>query len=132
MAELVKGQEIFDKVRDILTEALGVDAQDIKMESTLMSDLGGESIDFLDVIFRLEKTFGIKIPKGDLFPTNAFTNKEYVQGGKVTEAGLAMLREKMPYADLNQFEKAPLANKIQDLFTVRMIVGYVAGKLGPT
>ena len=94
------------------------------------ADLGAESIDFLDIVFRLEKAFNIKIPRGDLFPDNILTSEEFVQNGKLTEKGLAELKARMPHADLAEFEKNPNVQDIADLFTVEMIVRYVETKLG--
>ncbi len=124
-------EEIFTKVSATLVEALNVDEEDIKPTSTLQGDLGAESIDFLDIVFRLEREFGIKIPRGELFPESIFQgDPEYVQNGKVTDKGLAELRSKMPFADLSRFEKDPELSAISDLFTVEMIARYVQGKLG--
>jgi acyl carrier protein len=121
--------EVFDKVRAVLVEALGVDDEEVVPEATLQGDLGAESIDFLDIAFQLEKVFGIRIPKGELVPDDLFNNPEYVDGGRFTEAGLQQLREAMPHADLGEFEKNPLRDNVGDLFTVRMIVRFVEGKL---
>jgi acyl carrier protein len=122
--------EIFSKVSATLVEALNVDEDDIKPESTLQGDLGAESIDFLDIVFRLEREFGIKIPRGELFPESIFAgDPEYVQNGKVTPVGLAELRSRMPFADLSKFEKNPEVSALSDLFTVDMIARYIQGKL---
>ena len=124
-------EEIFTKVSATLVEALNVDEDDVKPTSTLQGDLGAESIDFLDIVFRLEREFGIKIPRGELFPESIFGgDPDYVQNGKVTEHGLAELRAKMPFADLSKFEKNPEVTAISDLFTVDMITRYIEGKLG--
>ncbi|NIP86861.1 MAG: acyl carrier protein, partial [Planctomycetales bacterium] len=61
-------EEVFDKVQAALVDALGVDDDEVTPEATLVGDLGAESIDFLDIVFRLEKAFSIKIPRGELFP----------------------------------------------------------------
>lgn len=120
-------EEIFDKVQNTLVDALGVDAEEVQGESTLTGDLGAESIDFLDIVFRLEKNFGIKIPRGDLFPENVLSDPQFVSGGKVTEKGLEELRVRMPWANLDRLKDSP---NVQDLFTVEMIVSYVESKLG--
>jgi acyl carrier protein len=123
--------EIFTKVSATLVEALNVDEEDIKPTSTLQGDLGAESIDFLDIVFRLEREFGIKIPRGELFPESIFNgDPEFVQDGKVTDQGLAELRSRMPFADLSGFERNPEVTAIGDLFTVEMITRYIQGKLG--
>ena len=124
-------EEIYSKVSATLVEALNVDEEDVKPTSTLQGDLGAESIDFLDIVFRLEREFGIKIPRGELFPEAIFSgDPDYVQNGKVTQQGLVELRTRMPFADLTKFEKNPEVNAISDLFTVDMITRYIEGKLG--
>ena len=123
-------EEIYAKVSETLIEALNVDEEDIKPTSTLQGDLGAESIDFLDIVFRLEREFGIKIPRGELFPESIFQgDPELVQNGKVTAKGMDELRAKMPFADLTQFEKNPELSHMGDLFTVELITRYVQGKL---
>jgi len=122
--------EIFSKVSATLVEALNVEEDEIKPTSTLQGDLGAESIDFLDIVFRLEREFGIKIPRGELFPEAIFQgDPEFVQNGKVTDKGLAELKARMPFADLSKFETNPEVSGISDLFTVEMITRYIRGKL---
>ena len=124
-------EEIYTKVSATLVEALNVDEEDIKPTSTLQGDLGAESIDFLDIVFRLEREFGIKIPRNELFPESIFQgDPEFVQNGKVTDKGLAELRARMPFADLSDFEKNPEVSRVSDLFTVELITKYIQGKLG--
>ena len=123
-------EEIFTKVSATLVEALNVDEEEIKPTSTLQGDLGAESIDFLDIVFRLEREFGIKIPRAELFPESIFQgDPEFVQNGKVTPKGLQELRTRMPFADLSKFEQNPEQAGISDLFTVEMITRYIQGKL---
>ena len=122
--------EITEKVREAMVDALGVDEDEVTPEARIGGDLGAESIDFLDIVFRLEKAFSIKIPRGDLFPDNILTSDEYVQDDKLTAKGIEELKARMPYADLGEFEKNPTVQDIADLFTVDMIVGYVEAKLG--
>jgi acyl carrier protein len=122
--------EIFQEVQEVLVDALGVDNDEVTSEATLMGDLGAESIDFLDIVFRLEKAFGIKIPREELFPAESLmSNPEFINNGKLTTVGLAELREKMPHTDLAGFENDPDINKLGDLFTVGAIVNYVDTKL---
>ena len=121
--------EVFAKVKDVLTDALGVDEDEVSPEATLQGDLGAESIDFLDIVFRLEKAFSIKIPKGELFPDEILNNPEYVEGDKMTQAGVARLKQVMPHADFSRFESEPLVEKMPDLFTVKTLVNYVESKL---
>ncbi len=122
--------EIFTKVSATLVEALNVDEEDIKPTSTLQGDLGAESIDFLDIVFRLEREFGIKIPRGELFPESIFQgDPDFVQNGRVTPKGLDELRTRMPFADLSAFEKNPELSRLSDLFTVDLITRYIHGKI---
>lgn len=123
-------EEIFAKVQETLVDALGVDDDEVTLKSTLQGDLGAESIDFLDISFRLEKNFGIKIPKGELFPDGLTSQEGLVADGKVTAAGIAELKQRLPFCDVDTFAKDPRADKIWDLFTVEMLVKYVASKLG--
>jgi acyl carrier protein len=122
--------EIYKKVTTTLVEALNVDEDEVQPSARLQGDLGAESIDFLDIVFRLEREFNIKIPRGELFPETIFQgDPEMVQEGKVTSKGLAELRSRLPYADLDRFEQNPEVGAISDLFTVDLIAKYVEGKL---
>jgi acyl carrier protein len=121
--------EVFEKVKETLVEALGVDEDEVTPEAKISADLGAESIDYLDITFRLEKAFGIKIPRGELMPDNLLNNPEYVQDGKLTPTGLEQFRKQMPHADLTEFEKDPSIDRIMDLFKVQTIVNYVSGKV---
>ncbi len=122
-------EDVFEKVRDVLTDALGVDEDEVSSDATLQGDLGAESIDFLDIVFRLEKQFQIKIPQGELFPSDILNNPEYVDGDRMTPLGLQRLKEAMPHANFTQFEQDACVSKMPDLFTVGTIVNYVETKL---
>ena len=122
--------EIFEKVQATLVDALGVDEEDVTREATLQGDLGAESIDFLDIVFRLERNFGIKIPRGELFPENLVADPEWVADGKLTAKGLERA-EGAPAVTptCRKFEADPDVEKIGDLYTVDMLVQYVQSKL---
>lgn len=122
-------EEIFEKVKQTLVDALSVEEDEVTEQATLTGDLGAESIDFLDIVFRLEKTFSIKIPQEELIPRDILSNPEYVNDRKLNEAGLRALRENMLHADLREFEKDPDIDKLSDVFTVGTIVRFVEGKL---
>jgi acyl carrier protein len=124
--------EVFDKVRSALVEALGVDEEEVLPEATMVGDLGAESIDFLDIVFRLEKSFGIEIPRSELFPEDILTNAEYVKDGKVTANGVAELKKRMPFADLAKFEQNPVVQDFGNLLTVKDLCRYVEGKVSAT
>src|SRR5438045_8999449 len=99
------GEDIGGKVARVLMESLNVDEDEVRPAATLQGDLGAESIDFLDIVFRLEREFGIKIPRGELFPESIFQgDPEMAQHGKVTDKGMAELRARRPFADLGQSE----------------------------
>ncbi len=121
--------EIFDKVREALVDALGVDDDEVVATATLQGDLDAESIDFLDIVFRLEKAFDIKIERGELFPEDILTDTEFVQEGKVNEAGIVKLRERMPFADLTKFEADPVVQNLGQQLTVKDMCNFVAHKL---
>jgi acyl carrier protein len=122
-------QEIFSKVQETLAGALGVDKNEVTLEASLTRDLGAESIDFIDIIFRLEKNFNIKIPSGELFPGNILNDENFVKEGRVTPLGLAELKAKVPYLDIETFARDPQVSKLGDHFTVRMIVNYLQDRL---
>lgn len=122
--------EVFEKVREALVDALGVDEEDVTPEATMIGDLGAESIDFLDIVFRLEKAFGIEIPRAELFPDDILTNSEYVQDGRVTPEGIAKLKERMPFADLSKFEQNPAVQEFGTLLTVNDLCRYIQSKVG--
>ena len=121
--------EIFDKVRESLVDALGVDEDEVTPEATLRGDLDAESIDFLDIVFRLEKAFDIKIERGELIPMDVLENPDYVQGGKVNSAGLVELKQRMPFADLSKFEANPNVQNLGEQLTVQDMVRFVEYKL---
>lgn len=120
--------EVFGKVKEALVDALGVDDDEVTEEATMVGDLGAESIDFLDIVFKLEKSFGITIPRDELFPDDILTNAEYINDGKVTAEGLEKLKARMPFADLTKFESNPLVQDFGNLLTVKDLCKYVETK----
>ncbi len=123
-------EEVFEKVQEALVDALGVDDDEVTPQATMVGDLGAESIDFLDIVFKLEKAFDIQIPRDELFPDDILTNAEYVQDGRVTEQGLALLKDRMPFADLTKFEQNPVVQDFGNLLTVQDLCNYVSSKVG--
>ena len=121
--------EIFDKVKTALVDALGVDEDDVAPTATMVGDLGAESIDFLDIVFRLEKAFGIKIPRGELFPEEVLSSADFVVNGKVNAAGIEALKARMPFVDLSKFEANPMVQNFANTLTVEDMVRYVQMKL---
>ena len=121
--------QILDKVRGCLAKALGLEVDEIQADSSLTKDLGAESIDFLDIIFRIEQAFGIKIPRGDLFPESFLSTSQYVQNGTVTAEGLTFLKKQFPFTDYSEFEKNPKVSDLTDTFSVKSLVGYLKSRL---
>jgi len=122
--------EVFAKVREVLEDALGVDEDEVTSQATLVGDLGAESIDFLDIVFRLEKAFGIKIEQGEMFPDNVLNDPQYVQDGQVTDKGMQELRTRLPHANLDAFEQSRSVDDFSNVFTVDAVVKFVQSKLG--
>ena len=121
--------EIFTKVQAVLVDALGVDEEEVTPNAVIKDDLGAESIDFLDISFRLEKAFGIKIQKGEMMPEGMANDATLVADGKITEAGVALLKKQMPHSDLSEFQPGTDIEKMSRLFTVDAIVNFVENKL---
>ncbi len=121
--------EIIKQVKSIISQALKVDEPNISIGSSLIGDLGAESIDFLDIVFRLEKTFKIKIPKGELFPEKLLTDARFVKAGQVTAEGIQELKARIPSLDWDNFAKNPQVSNLGNMFTVGMIVEYLSEKL---
>ena len=122
-------EEVFGKVKEALIDALGVEDDEVTDEATMVGDLGAESIDFLDIVFKLEKAFDISIPRDELFPDDILTNAEYISDGKVTPEGLERLKERMPFADFTKFETNPLIQDFGNLLTVKDLCKYVELKI---
>ena len=123
--------EIYAKVAKVLVQALGVEEDELQPSATLQGDLGAESIDFLDIMFRLESEFRIRIPRGDLFPEPVSPDDSaFARDGQVTDEYLAALRSRMPYADLSGLERDRRLSRFNDLFTVGLLVSYIRWQLG--
>ncbi len=127
---MANSEEVFGKIKEALVDALGVDDDEVTPDARLVTDLGAESIDFLDIVFRLEKTFNIKIPRGELFPEDILTNAQYVSNGKVTAEGLEQLKKRMPFSDLTEFAANPIVKDFSNQMRVKDMCKYVEMKLG--
>ena len=122
--------EVYKKVQTALVEALGVDEEEVTPQATMVGDLGAESIDFLDIVFKLEKSFGIEIPRKELAPEDILTNAQFVKEGKVTPEGIAELKRRMPFVDFAKFEGNPQVREFSNLLTVGDLCRYIEGKVG--
>lgn len=123
-------EETYSKVTEVLVDALGVEDDEVTPEATMIGDLGAESIDFLDIVFKLEQAFGISIDREELFPDDILTSSEYLQDGKVTADGVAKLKERMPFANLDKFETNPVVQDFANLLTVQDLCRFVEHKQG--
>lgn len=121
--------EIYEKVSQVLQDALAVDEDEISPEATLTEDLGAESIDFLDIVFQLEKTFDVKIDQSEMFPNDVLQNPDYVQDGMVTDRGMEELKQKLPHADLSEFDSSRAVEEFSKVFTVQTVVKFMERKL---
>ncbi|RFC46230.1 MAG: Acyl carrier protein [Verrucomicrobia bacterium] len=111
---------ILPKVADIIADALGCDLDDVQPTSSLITDLGGESIDFLDIVFRLEREFKVKIPRGKIVEDarGPLAESEFEKGGVVTAQGEERLREFLSEVPADRFKSPIKSAEIPKLFTV--------------
>ena len=126
---VISRDEIFDKVKDVLENALGVDAEDVTMDATLQGDLGAESIDFLDISFKLEQEFSIKIDQGELFPENLMSDDSLVQDGKLTDKAMDLLKDRMPHVDFSKLDQDRRVDQLSEVFTVSSLVDFIERKV---
>jgi acyl carrier protein len=121
--------QIGEMVRAIVAESLGRKLDDVKLESVLMADLGAESLDFLDIVFRLERDFGIEITRGEMEKASRgdMSAEEFAPSGVISEAGLARLRELMPEA-ADRITPGLRPSTILTLFSVQTFANMVIGK----
>jgi len=132
--EEAKHRDISLEVRKIIAECLFVDLEQVQEKSLLIKDLGAESIDFLEIMFKLEKTFNIKIPqreierqaRGDMKP------EEFEIEGVLQPKGLARLQELLPEVDLDKWRPEMTLRELPSLFTVQVFIGIVQRKLAGT
>jgi acyl carrier protein len=120
--------EIFSKVRAAVAEALVVDPVDVVPEARLVEDLGAESIDFLDIAFRMEQAFGIRIQSNEMLLGDFLTGR-YVEEGKITDEGIEELHRRLPHVDLAPIERSRDVRDFPSIFTVDALVRFMETKL---
>jgi acyl carrier protein len=120
-----------DRVRAVVAEALYLDAEEVQAKSNLMKDLGAESIDFLDIMFRLEKEFGVKLPKGEIErrAKGELSDAEFAVEGRLTDKALARVRAMMPEIGADQIKTGLMVRDIPGLFTVETFARMVDQQL---
>jgi len=111
---------VFPKVAETMADALGSDTEQVKLEASLIDDLGAESIDFLDIVFRLERAFKVKIPRGKIVEEarGDLSEAQFDQGGVVTEAGFERLKSFLNEVPAERFKSPLKVADIPRLFTV--------------
>lgn len=123
--------EIHARVTNVLVEVLVVDRKRVTPAAALQRELGADSLDVLEIMFRLEQEFGIEIARGELFPDSIFRiDPELFLEGKLTDHGLAELRSRLPFADLSSYQDDRRMSSVPDLITVGLVATYIAWKLG--
>ena len=122
-------KEIYDKVAEAIAEALDVEKDEATPDAILMDDLGAESIDFLDIIFRIENTFSIKIPRGglqkDIFEAEGLKEEDVIVSGSLTALGIDKLKSHMPEVKPEKIIEGVKVDDIPTLFTVQTFVNIV-------
>ena len=110
---------IFPKVAETMADALGRDVAELKLDASLIDDLGAESIDFLDIVFRLERAFKVKIPRGKLVEDarGHLSEAEFEKAGVVTEVGLERLKTFLNEVPAERFKTPFKVADIPRLFT---------------
>ena len=110
---------VFPTVQKTMADALGCDEDDIKLDVSLIEGLDAESIDFLDMVFRLERAFKIKVPLGKIIEDvlGEMPVEEFEQGGVLTEKGLARLREYLSEIPADRFKTPMRVDQIARLYT---------------
>jgi acyl carrier protein len=106
-------------VAEIMADALGCDLEKVKPDSSLINDLGAESIDFLDIVFRLERGFKVKIPRGKIIEDarGSLSESEFEKSGVVTDAGVARLKIFLSEVPADRFKTPLKVAEIPKLFT---------------
>lgn len=119
-------EEILSRVRRVLVEALMCQEDQVQLDTSLIDDLGAESIDLLDIVFRIEREFDLKVTDRELYrgSLNLFEGG-FVMDGKVTEEGLALIRERFPQVDLARFGPEVRQHELPRLITVGTIVNFL-------
>lgn len=129
MTQAAQQQEIENAIRAIVAESLAIDVSIVSPTVSLIEELGAESLDFLDIVFKLERAYDIQITRGELerAARGDMTDDEFAPGGVISEAGLGRLRELMPEAAA-RIKPGLHPAQILSLFSVQTFVHLVVGK----
>jgi acyl carrier protein len=123
----MSNEDVVEKVVGAFVEALGLDEEDVTLESKIFDDLGAESLDLLEIVFLLERAFDIKIPRGGVKEASqaGVDPSQYEVDGKLTELALEKLRELMPEVGPGEIKTGLTSNDIPRLFRVQTFVNIV-------
>jgi acyl carrier protein len=113
-------QAIFPKVAEAVADAIGCEPEEVKLDSSLIDDLGAESIDFVDIIFRLQRLFQVKIPRGKIVEEarGDLSETDFEKGGTVTDAGLERLKSFLSEVPADRFKSPLSVADVPRLFTI--------------
>lgn len=113
-------EEIFPVVAEIIADALARDLHEVRLDSRLIEDLGAESIDFLDIVFRLEQAFKVEIPRGQILEDarGDLAEDAFERNGRLTEAGVERLKEVLSEVPASRFQPGMKVGEVPALFTV--------------
>jgi acyl carrier protein len=123
-------EALFEKVRSCIAEALGLDAEEVSYSSRLIGDLGAESLDFLDIAFRLERAFDVRIPRGGIEATSKeglAEGESYEINGVLTPVALERLAAHMPEVPREEFRPGLKVSEVSSLMRVGTFCNVVAG-----
>lgn len=111
---------IYPRVKVIVADVLAIDESEVEPNGSLINDYGGESIDFLDLVYRLEREFKVKIPRGQIEKEarGALEDEAFAENGKLTEQGMVQLREYLAEVPAERFKDGMSVAAIPTLFTV--------------
>lgn len=128
-------EAIWSKVQEAFAEALGLDEDEVEFDAAVIGDLGAESLDFLDIAFRLERAFDIKIPRGGIEQSaREDSGEQYEVDGVLTPLALEKLRQAMPEVPAERFAPGLKATQVPELFVVgtfyNLVVYLLAEKEG--
>jgi acyl carrier protein len=133
-AEKLTVENADDKVREIIAESLCVELEEVELTSNLIKDLGAESIDFLDIMFRLEKEFDIKIPQREIErqARGGLTDEDFEIDGVLQPKGMERLKTLIPEIPDSAWKEGMAMRELPALFTVEVFCGIVKRKLDGT
>ena len=125
-------QAIFERVRTIIANVIELDEDEIDLDSSLIDDLGMESVDFIDISARIEGEFGIEIAEGELWSFGKiFADESIMKEGKVTSQGVKYLQERFLGGDFQEVKPGTSLADIISLIKVKFIVDYLCQKTSP-